>query len=102
MTFNWDGKRMILTKLPKPAIEKAPAKAEAVGAEVIKIVPASAEEKELGPREPLSFEGHRTCLKCDARVGEFETRCHACGADIGILEKQARIWRQMNKDPTGR
>jgi len=89
VTFNWDGKRMILTKLPKVlVVSKAPAEVE-ISAEMnaqespdkttnIMTVPAMAERP--GVPGALSADPyHRTCPKCHTRLEAFQSRCYRCG-----------------------
>jgi bifunctional DNA-binding transcriptional regulator/antitoxin component of YhaV-PrlF toxin-antitoxin module len=91
VTFNWDGKRMILTKLPKQvAVSKVPAEVE-ISAETnaqespektINIMSAPATN--VPEREPSESrdEYQRRCPVCKSWVHGIESKCRSCGASL--------------------
>lgn len=93
VTFNWDGKRMILTKLPKQvAVSKIPAEVE------IPTVEKSAQESP-DKATPLSGQGYN-CPICNTPVHDIESKCRSCGASLlgslrdrygGLVSRTARI-----------
>jgi phage gp45-like len=99
VTFNWDGKRMILTKLPKEvAVSKVPAEVE-ISPEAntqqpektinIMATPAT-EEGEMDPRSVeyryrdigISARHQGKCPACNGRITGSQRTCQICGANL--------------------
>jgi hypothetical protein len=121
VTFDWDGKRMILTKLPKQLpVSKAPAetgipateksteestdKATARYAmslveqqkrleEVVKTAAAPVVKED---QRPLGTQQNRICPVCDSGITSVETRCHACGANLSVATAE-RAWLRSQR-----
>lgn len=116
VTFNWDGKRMILTKLPKQvAISNAPAETGTPATEKsteestdkatnIMMTPAMKEDEmdlrsvEYAYRNiGISARHQGKCPACNGRITDSQRTCQICGANLVRQDLAANT-----QDPIGR